>query len=37
MRVLTERTNNFSGSTDLYQKVIKKVLKSSSVNWVNGI
>ena len=36
MRALAERANDFSGSTDLHQKVVKKALKSSSVNWVNG-
>jgi hypothetical protein len=32
MRVLAERANDLSGSTDLHQKVIKKALKSSLVN-----
>ena len=36
MRVLAERANDLSGSTDLHQKVVKKALKSFSVNWVNG-
>jgi hypothetical protein len=32
MRVLAERANNWSGSTDLHQKVVRKALKGSSVN-----
>ena len=36
IRVLAERANDLSGSIDLYEKVIKKALKGSSVNWVNG-
>jgi hypothetical protein len=36
MRVLAERANDLSGSTDLHQKVVKKALKGSSINWVNG-
>jgi hypothetical protein len=32
MRALAERANDLSGSTDLHQKVIKKALKSFSVN-----
>jgi hypothetical protein len=37
MRVLTKQANNLSGSTNLYQKIIKKVLKSSLISWINGI
>jgi len=39
MRVLAERANDFSGSTDLHQIVIVKesqVSKVSRINWVNG-
>lgn len=36
MRVLAERANDFSGRTDLHQEVVKKALKDSTVNWVNG-
>jgi hypothetical protein len=36
MRVLAERANDYSGSTDLHQMVVKKALKDSSVNWVSG-
>jgi hypothetical protein len=32
MRVVAERANDLSGSTDLHQKVVKKALKSSSIN-----
>jgi hypothetical protein len=36
MRVLAERANNFSGSTDLYQTVVEKALKVPLINWANG-
>lgn len=36
MRVLAERANDFSGRINLHQEVIKKALKGSVVNWVNG-
>lgn len=36
MRVLAERTNDFSGITDLHEQVVKKALKGFSVNWVTG-
>jgi hypothetical protein len=39
MRVLAERANDFSGSTDLHQTVVVKesqVSKVARINWVNG-
>jgi len=36
MRVLAERANDLSGSTDLHQKAVKKAVKCSEINWVNG-
>jgi hypothetical protein len=36
MRVLAERADDFSGSTDLHQEVIRKALKVSPFDWVNG-
>jgi hypothetical protein len=39
MRVLAERANDFSGSTDLHRTVVVKesqVSKVSRINWVNG-
>ena len=36
IRVLAERANNFSGSTDLHQTAIEKVLKVPLLNQVNG-
>ena len=39
MRVLAERANDFSGSTDLYQTVVRKASNVShvaSLNWVTG-
>ena len=35
MRVLAERANDFSSSTDLHQTAIEKALKVSLVNWIN--
>jgi hypothetical protein len=37
MRVLAERANDLSGSTDLHQKIVKKALKSSSINWLKAV
>jgi hypothetical protein len=39
MRVLAERANDFSGSTDRHQTVVRKasnVSNVASINWVNG-
>jgi hypothetical protein len=36
MRVLAERADDFSGSTDLHQELIWKALKVSPFDWVNG-
>ena len=35
-RVLAERVNDFSGSAYLHQTIVRKVLKLSLVNWING-
>ena len=35
MRVLAKRANDFSGNTNLHQKVIKKALKGFAINQVN--
>ena len=37
MRVLTERANDFSGSTNWHQTAVEKALKVSPVNWINGM
>ena len=36
VRVLAERANDFSGSTDLHQTAVEKALKVSPANWING-
>ena len=36
MRVLAERANDLSGSTDLHQTAVRKAAKCSPINWVNG-